>query len=41
MENYAPPQEVLDPERFKIWPDTVFPFGGPDNYIDFWVRLGC
>lgn len=35
VENYAPPQEALDPEKFKEWRDTIFPRGGPDNYIDY------
>ncbi len=34
-ENYAPPAEALDPERYKTWRDTIFPHGGPDNYIDY------
>ena len=28
QENYAPPAEALDPEQFKAWRDTVFPYGG-------------
>jgi hypothetical protein len=24
VENYAPPQEALDPARYKVWRDTVF-----------------
>ncbi|MBK3666163.1 hypothetical protein JJE66_33700 [Bradyrhizobium diazoefficiens] len=39
-ENYAPPSEALDPERFKYWRDTVFPHGGPDNFIDYNVETG-
>lgn len=31
--------EVLDPKRFKHWRDTIFPFGGPDNYIDYLVEI--
>jgi hypothetical protein len=38
-ENYAPPQEALDPERYKIWRDTIFPSGGPDNYIGYLIEL--
>lgn len=34
-DNYTPPREALDTESFKKWRDTVFPFGGPDNYIDY------
>lgn len=39
QENYAPPAEALDPERFKEWRDTIFPNGGPDHYIDYLVSL--
>ena len=38
-ENYAPPAEALDPEKFKHWRDTVFPLGGPETYIDYLVEL--
>jgi len=38
-ENYAPPTDALDPEKYKHWRDTVFPFGGPDNYIDYLVEI--
>ena len=39
VENYAPPQEALDPKKYKHWHDAVFPYGGPDNYIDYLVEL--
>jgi hypothetical protein len=39
-ENYNPPQEALDPEKYKHWRDTIFPDGGPDNYIDYLVQVG-
>jgi hypothetical protein len=39
MDNYAPPAEAIDPAKFKHWRDTVFPYGGPDNYIDYLVSL--
>lgn len=39
-ENYSPPQEALDPEKYKHWRDTIFPDGGPDNYIDYLAQLG-
>ncbi len=34
--------EVLNPENYKYWRDTIFPFGdinSPDNYIDYLVEL--
>lgn len=34
MENYSPPAEALEPKRYKIWRDTIMPYGGADNYID-------
>jgi hypothetical protein len=40
VENYQPPQEALDPASFKVWQDTVFPSGGPDNYIDYLQSTG-
>ena len=40
MENYQPPAQALDPERFKEWRDTIFPALGPDNYTDYLVSVG-
>jgi len=35
VENYGIDQEaVLNPVAYQKWRDEVFPFGGPDNYID-------
>jgi hypothetical protein len=39
IENYQPPVEALDTENFKHWQDVVFPYGGPDHYIDYLVSL--
>lgn len=39
METYAPPMEALYSESYKNWRDTVFPYGGPDNYIDYLISL--
>ena len=30
--------EVLDPKKYKHWKDKVFPYGGPDDYIDYLVE---
>lgn len=38
-DNYDPPAEALDSEKFKHWRDTVFPFGGPETYIDYLTSL--
>ena len=40
MENYAPPPEAIDPGKYKYWRDTVFPSGGPDNYITYLEEIG-
>ena len=34
LENGATP-ESLDPEKFKEWRDTIYPYGGPENWIDY------
>lgn len=39
VENFAPPDEALDPKKYKHWHDAVFPYGGPDNYIDYLVEI--
>jgi hypothetical protein len=39
-ENYNPPAEALDPEKYKSWRDTIYPDGGPDNYMDYLVAIG-
>lgn len=40
VDNYAPDADVMNPEHYKIWRDTVFPYGGPDNYIDYCAMKG-
>jgi hypothetical protein len=30
---------VLDPEDYKHWRDTIFPYGGPSCYIDYLIDL--
>lgn len=39
IENYAPPMEALDPKKYKHWRDAIYPYGGPDDYIDYLVEL--
>lgn len=39
VENYAPPDQAMDPKSYKHWHDAVFPYGGPDNYIDYLVSI--
>ena len=39
-ENYAPPAEALDSERFKVWRDTIYPSGGPPDYISYLQEIG-
>lgn len=31
---------LLDPTQYKMWRDTIYPFGGPENYIDYLVSVG-
>lgn len=31
---------VLNPADYKNWRDTIFPDGGPDNYIDYLIEVG-
>ena len=38
-EEQGMPIEVLEPERYKNWRDTIYPYGGPDNYIDYLVSI--
>lgn len=38
-ENYAPPHEALDPKTFKHWRDAIFPYGGPDNFLEYLVEI--
>jgi hypothetical protein len=39
MANYATPIEALDPNAYKHWHDTVFPYGGPETYIGYLLEL--
>lgn len=39
VENYAPPAEALDPKKYKHWKDAIYPYGGPETYIDYLVEL--
>lgn len=32
--------ELLNPAEYKHWHAAIFPFGGPDNYIDYLLELG-
>lgn len=35
IENYGiDPSKVLNPDDYKHWRDAVFPYGGPDTYIE-------
>jgi len=38
-ENYAPPSNVLNPEKYKYWKDVIFPSGGAETYIDYLLEL--
>lgn len=32
--------EVLNPKEYENWRDTIFPYGGPDDFIDYMVSIG-
>lgn len=32
--------ELLMPEDYKNWKAKIFPFGGPENYIDYLLQIG-
>lgn len=34
------PTELLNPEEYRKWKDKIFPYGGPDDYIDYLVQCG-
>lgn len=38
MEQHATPEEAMDPKKYKYWRDAVFPYSGPDNWIDYLVE---
>jgi hypothetical protein len=40
IENYQPPQEAIDPEKYKHWKETIFPVKSADNYIDNLIEIG-
>lgn len=31
--------KVLDPKKYKHWHDAIFPYGGPETYIDYLVSV--
>ena len=33
-------KEVLNPADYKHWRDTIFPYGGPNCYIDYLIDCG-
>ncbi len=39
IENYAPPIEAMDAEKYKHWRDTIYPYGGPEDYIGYLLEL--
>jgi hypothetical protein len=39
LEEDGCPPEALDPKQYKNWHDSVFPYGGPDNYIDYLLAI--
>lgn len=40
-ENYGIDRtKVLNPKDYKEWRDEVYPFGGPDNFIEYLLETG-
>lgn len=39
VENYSPPSESFDPSKYKRWRDEIYPFGGPETYIDYLITI--
>lgn len=39
IDNYAPPEEIFDTNKYNHWRDAIFPYGGPDNYLDYLIEL--
>lgn len=39
-EQYAVPDEAIDPKKYKVWRDTIYPAGGPDDYISYLLEIG-
>ncbi len=35
LEDQGADTTVLNPKEYKDWRDTIFPFEGPENYIDY------
>ena len=35
IENYAPPIEAMNPKAWKHWHDAIYPYGGPETYIEY------
>ncbi len=33
-------KDVLNPEIYKYWRDKVFPFGGPETFIEYLISIG-
>jgi hypothetical protein len=40
VDNYQPPIEEIDPKKYKHWRDAIFPYKGPNNYIDYLIEVG-
>lgn len=39
LEEQGANTDVLNPEEYKHWRDAIFPFEGPENYIDYLVSI--
>lgn len=39
IENYATPIEALDPKKYNHWHDAIYPYEGPETYIEYLVSI--
>lgn len=40
FEQYDCPHKAVDHEQFKVWRDTIYPEGGPDDWITYLIETG-
>lgn len=40
MSEQGYPVELLNPEGYKQWDTQVFPFGGPETYLEYLISVG-
>lgn len=38
-DNYAPPEQALNPQKYKHWRDTIYSHGVADTYLEYLISL--